>query len=158
MASEIEQAVEAAFARFAMVYGSGAVERFTRGLDEATLKRAWAHELRGFTCLDVFYAMEHLPHWGIPNLVEFKELCRHRPVAAPMMLKGPKADPDRQAACIAVLRQLADKLRDPSRPTAWQQRLIDRYEADDKTLTHHMRVVARELIEARRTRCPNDNP
>ena len=158
MASEIEQAVEAAFGRFAMVYGSAAVERFTRGLNEKALKASWAHELRGFTCLDVFYAMDHLPQWGIPNLMEFKELCRHRPVPVPLAIRGPRAEPGRQQASIEALRALALAVSNHVRDTAWQPHLIARYEAGDKSLTIHQRHIAQELIEARSARCPRDNP
>lgn len=157
MASDIEAAVEAAFARFAMVYGMDKLERFTRGLDISNLKATWAHELRGFTVLDVFYAMEHLPQWGIPNLMEFKQACRRRPVPMPLLVRGPKADPLRQGACIAKLRELARELSNPGRATAWQKVLIERYEAGDKRLTMHQRHIAEELIEARSARCPNDN-
>jgi hypothetical protein len=156
MATDIEQAVEAAFTRLALVYGTHAMSRMWLGQDLPTVKRAWCHELRGFTSLDVIWAMDHLPPEGIPNLLQFKALCQRRPEPALLALKGPPADPARVVAVIAELQKLKATLTNGNRATDWQLKLIERYRRGDKGLTLHQRHIAEELLEARRARESRD--
>jgi hypothetical protein len=145
---DLTQAVEAAFARFALVYGTQAMERMWRGQDLATVKRAWCHELRGFTSLDAIWAMEHLPPQGIPNLLEFKAACQRRPEGVALKLSGPKADPVRVERVVTKLNELKAALGNGSldRARAWQAPLLERYARSDPRLTKFQRDICEELL------------
>jgi len=156
MTDDLTQAVEAAFTRFALVYGTQAMSRMWMGQDLPTVKRAWCHELRGFTSLDLIWAMEHLPPQGIPNLLEFKALCQRRPEGVRLALKGPQADPARVAAVIGQLQELKATLTNGNRATDWQDKILERYARRDPRLTKFQRDICEELLAARSAREQRD--
>ena len=145
--SALAEAVEAAFTKFALVYGAPRIEAFYRSQDMATVKAHWCHELRGFTSLDVAYALEHLPPEGIPNVLQFKALCQHRPLPGLDKLVEPKADTARVRAVAEELKRVQASIKSGAMARGWVQAL-EAKQAQGKVLTDWQR----KLLEAMRER------
>jgi hypothetical protein len=146
------QAIDRLFQRLAATYGAS----WERSLGQAPIadaKSAWAHELQGFAgrldCLA--WALENLPE-KVPNVIEFRNLCRRAPEPATPRLPEPAADPARVAAEIAKLGHL----REPPAPRgpvdySWAERLVARADAGER-VSYLPLKMAREVLAKQKGR------
>ena len=96
-------AIDWVFDRLAATYGRDWLRKFD-GIDPNAVKASWGHELDGFSndLHAVAYALENLPE-QVPNVIQFKAICRRAPTIAAPQLPSPPADPARVAAELAKL-------------------------------------------------------
>jgi len=144
--------IEAVFAKLLLVYGSGRLNATYREQDIGTVKRHWAHELRGVMRDDIAYGLTVLPADHLPNVLEFKQACMRRPVYnAPKRLEAPRANPEHARAVLGRLHALAEQFRGRGQqdPKAWAWKLKARHEAGEKIPSAHVTMyraaLAREL-------------
>lgn len=140
-------AVDRLFARLAATYGAA----WDRALGSAPLsdvKSAWAHELAGFATrlTDVAWALENLPDF-VPNVIQFRNLCRKAPAPELPRLPEPEASPERlrvELAKLADVRKAARAGGDAD-PRAWARRIVARAEAGQQVNSLPLRL-AREAL------------
>lgn len=121
-------AVDHVFAVLAATYGAA----WTRSLGDSPLsdiKTAWAYQLSQFTHSktakrSILWALQNLPD-SVPDAMRFRNVCRLAPVAQPLALPKPKADPKRIADEIAKLAPLRQRTEEHSRidHKDWAKRL-----------------------------------
>lgn len=133
--------VERIFAKLAVTYGQRFLGLYS-GVDMATVRANWAHELAGYAQAPeaIRHALENLPADNPPTVLQFRLLCRNRPVPAPKMIAGPAPDKARVAQALAGI-----KPRGPNDPKAWAYDLRDR-EQRGSGLTEYQRKAWREAI------------
>jgi len=97
------QVIDRLFARMAATYGA-AWERSLGQAPIADVKTAWCHELQGFGAhLEaIAWALENLPE-SVPNVIQFRNLCRRAPAPDTPRLPEPAANPARVREEIAKL-------------------------------------------------------
>ena len=73
------QIIEKIFAELKTIYGREFMARYD-GINEMEVKSSWSYELAGFAndLLSISWALEHLPERA-PNVIEFRQACRHAP-------------------------------------------------------------------------------
>jgi hypothetical protein len=136
--------VDLIFSKCTLVYGRDFLGRW-EGLDMAEVKADWRRELHGWLIANpqaIRHALENLPAGKPPDVLQFRELCRRRPEAAPLALEAPRANPERVRREIARLRDLR---RDVG-PKHWAHRLRERDQAGER-LCVVQRVMYREALK-----------
>lgn len=98
--------IDRLFERMAGTY----LSQWTRQFEHVPMqdaKTAWAHELAPYAGrLDaIAWALENLPP-KVPNVIEFKHLCRQAPRPPEPQLPAPKADPERVASELSKSREV----------------------------------------------------
>jgi hypothetical protein len=129
------KAIDRLFERMAATY----LSQWTRQFEHVPLadaKTAWAHELSVFAGrLEVFaWALENLPP-KVPNLIEFKQLCRQAPRPPEQQLPAPRPDPERLAVELAKLADVQKAAKDSAHlvdPKGWAKALKARDESGEK--------------------------
>jgi hypothetical protein len=112
---------DALFGKMALRYGQQWAAKWA-GLPMDAVKDDWAAELGCFADKPAFiaYGLENLPAEFPPTVAQFKAICINRPSdPAPMLIDGPKADPERVAAIVGTLRSQQQS----EGPRAWAYRL-----------------------------------
>jgi len=157
MSDDIAQAVpamvEAVFAKLLLVYGAGRLNATYRDQDIGTVKRHWAHELRGMNASDIAYGLGVLPPDFVPNVLQFKAACQRAPVASIQQIAGPPASPERVKRVLARMHAATQHLRGSGAladPKAWAWKVLARHEAGDRIPSCHLRMaragLERELL------------
>lgn len=139
-------AVEAVFAKLLLVYGAGRLNAAYRDQDIGTVKRHWAHELRGLNPSDVAYGLTVLPPDFVPNVLQFKAACQRAPVEAFRAIAGPPASPERVKRALARFSELREALQRGGDPKAWAWKLLRRGEHGERIPSCHLRM-ARAALE-----------
>lgn len=87
------------------------------------IKALWARELAGYAdnLEALAYALENLPE-QVPNLPQFRAICRRAPAKQVPRLEAPKAEPNPEALAKAIEAVQAN----PLDPRAWAIALRDR--------------------------------
>lgn len=142
--------VEYVFKRLAATYGAA----WDRSLGQAPISdvmTVWDYQLQQFTQSIaakkmIMWALDNLPD-RCPNVIEFKALCRRAPLAEPLALPDPMADPERVAAELAKLAPLRDRTEShsPVDHKAWAKRLKARHEAGEKLNMNQKRCMNEAL-------------
>jgi hypothetical protein len=128
------KAIDRLFERMAATY----LGQWTRQFEHvpvADAKTAWAHELAQFAgrLEAVAWALENLPP-KVPNVIEFKAICRAAPMPEAPRLPEPKADPQKLAQELAKLADIkrATKAAQMYDAKEWARRIIARHKAGDR--------------------------
>lgn len=142
--------VEYVFKRLAATYGAA----WDRSLGQAPISdvmTVWDYQLQQFTQSTsakkmIMWALDNLPD-RCPNVIEFKALCRRAPLAAPLALPEPLADPERVAAELAKLAPLRTKAATDQGHgmKAWAYRLKERHEAGERLNANRIRCYRNAL-------------
>jgi len=118
------------------------------------IKTAWAHELAAYTTNlnAIGWALENLP-MKVPNLIEFKQLCKQAPRPEYKALEQPKADADvvdKELAKIAAeaFKAPVDKLGN-SDHKLWAKKLKERDKAGENITMIQKRFYQIALDELR---------
>ncbi len=154
---------EAVFAKLLLVYGNKFVQ-FLSGQDIGTVKRHWAHELRGLQASDVAYGMTVLPADFVPNVLQFKAACQRAPVEALRAIAGPPVSPERVKRVLERMHAATQHLRGGgvlADPKAWAWKLIARHDAGERIPSCHLRMARDALaheLEALRAKAEPEGP
>lgn len=140
--------VEYVFKRLAATYGAA----WDRSLGQAPISdvmTVWDYQLQQFTQSTaakkmIMWALDNLPD-RCPNVIEFKALCRRAPLAAPLALPEPSADPERVAAELAKLAPLKAMAATSVDHKAWAKRLKARHEAGERLNLNQVRCYRAAL-------------
>lgn len=135
--------IAAVWAKLAVTYGAR-LGQALGGADPATVKRHWAHELRGMPDYAIAYGLANLPPSFPPNVLEFKALCQRATAPTERRITHVPAKPSPE-----VLRRvggLAAGLRSgPRDPLAWARSLKRRHEAGDKLTRYQIDAYKQAL-------------
>lgn len=143
------KAVDRLFERLGITYGAQ-WHRMYEGMPIADVKSSWAHELSAYAQPErmaaIAWALDNLPE-RCPNVIEFRNLCRHAPQPEAPRLPEPKADPERLRAELAKLGAVkaATRTATNSDSKAWAKRLIARADAGDKVPAACLRMAKEAL-------------
>jgi hypothetical protein len=130
------KAIDRLFERLSSTYGNAWV-RMWADVPIAEVKTTWAHELSLFAnnLKAIAWALENLPD-RCPNLIEFKNLCKHAPRIDMPLLGEPKAPTDLVDKELAKIALEAFKAPIDERGNVdhkrWAKRLKERHEKGDK--------------------------
>lgn len=105
--------IEPIFTKLTLTYGRDFLSKY-EGLDLAAVKAEWAHELAGFQDIpgSIRYALQNLDPNKVPNVLQFRELCRRAPRDGVLMLKEDfRRTPEADAAMQKVMAELNIRLR-----------------------------------------------
>lgn len=132
------------FDKLLLAYGRDFTGRW-EGLDIATVKTDWAHELSGFEQHPeaIKHALQHLPASKSPTVYEFRNLCVSAPNEARFELSAPPADPVFVAAIAEKLRHIADKPANSMKE--WAYTLKTRYESGGRLNVNQIRCYRAAL-------------
>lgn len=140
--------IDRLFERLGATYGAD----WDRSLGNAPLadvKTVWCHELSGFSgqLEALAWALENLPE-RVPNVIEFRALCRKAPTPEAQRLPEPKADPERVKAELAKLAPTMGAMRSSHGAVdhkAWAKRIMALHEDGVKLNPTRLRF-AREAL------------
>lgn len=127
------KAIDRLFERLGATYGAAWTRQWV-DIPMNDVKTAWAHELQGYASnlQPIAWALENLPE-RCPNVIEFRNLCRHAPAPEVPRLPEPKVDPERLKQELAKLSSIrasvAPGLNDGR---DWARRIIGRLEAGER--------------------------
>lgn len=137
--------VEDLHARLAVRYGDKWAKMWDGfSLDDmAIVRQDWANVLSGCTTAGLLYALDNLPPSWPPNVGEFFEIVKRRPVATAQQqaLTGPPADPARVARVVAATRSMGGARN----ALQWAVDLRGREERGER-LTESQRMAWRNAI------------
>lgn len=141
------QAVDRLFTRLSATYGRDFMGRY-EGLEIAAIKTSWAHELTGYKndLESIAWALENLPE-RCPNVIEFRALCRRKPVPETPRIEVSIAGKERIAA---EMEKLSPKLKPSGNPVdhkAWAKKILADVDAGIKRNPTSVRF-AREALAA----------
>lgn len=137
--------VDALFLRLTVAYGDRFLAQWPGQRPEA-VKAFWAAELDGITSGGIAHALKNLPGAFPVNAMQFRDLCRSRPMpAAPpaKAIAGPPADPLRVRRAL----EAAGRIR-PKDPRAWAAVLEEREQRGER-LTQAQRTMWRAASRSR---------
>jgi hypothetical protein len=143
-------AIDRLFERLALTYGSAWQNSF--GAAPITdVKSMWQHELSSFlqnreTMRRIVWALDNLPE-RVPNVIQFKNLCRMAPAPEVPMLPAPPADPARVAAELAKLAPMMVERTERVDPKAWAKRLRFRNLAGERLNSIQIQMYKQALKE-----------
>lgn len=142
------QAIDRLFERLSATYGAE-WKRAAGDVPLVDVKTIWAHELSGFAnqLESIAWALENLPE-RVPNIIQFRNLCRMSQRKEVPQLEGPRADPERVRAELAKLRPLVMKKAESSGTDhkEWARILIARHKNGDNTVKPIQIKFAREAL------------
>ena len=113
--------VDSIHTRLLVRFGAAWV-RMWEGIPEDAVKADWAQHLSGLAGWAIKHALENLPADRPPTVGQFRSLCLGAPIAAPVALPAPKADPERVAAELAKMQRSVV----PGDGKDWAHRLRER--------------------------------
>lgn len=150
-----DAAVERLFARFAAMYGDGAMRRMWGQQDADAVKAIWARALGRVELPAIATGLQALEDAGStfpPALGEFVAACRSKPAVVPpehrKLLPPPDRTPEEIAAGHAMAKRIASAVRpdQPRDPAAWAYRVIERYRGKDRAVAHASYKCALEAL------------
>lgn len=150
-----DAAVERLFARFAAMYGDGAMRRMWGQQDADAVKAIWARALGRVELPAIATGLQALEDAGStfpPALGEFVAACRSKPAVVPpehrKLLPPPDRTPEEIAAGHAMAKRIARAVRpdQPRDPAAWAYRVIARYRSGDRVVAHASYKSALEAL------------
>ncbi|RYF72024.1 MAG: hypothetical protein EOO29_29070, partial [Comamonadaceae bacterium] len=124
------QVIDRLFTRLAATYGAA----WDRSVGQAPIndvKSAWAHELQGFSSQleAVAWGLENLPE-QVPNVIQFRNLCRRAPAPDVPRLPEPPPNVERVREELAKLGAVRQQLTAGARrDTEWAHRIVGRSKA-----------------------------
>lgn len=127
------KAIDRLFERLGATYGAAWTRQWV-DIPINDVKTAWAHELQGYASnlQPIAWALENLPE-RCPNVIEFRNLCRHAPAPEVPRLPEPKVDPERLKQELAKLSSIRASVAPGSNDgREWARRIIDRLEAGER--------------------------
>jgi len=143
-------AIDRLFERLALTYGAAWQNSF--GAAPITdVKSMWQHELSSFmqnkeTMKRIVWALDNLPE-RVPNVIQFKNLCRMAPAPEVLMLPEPAADPERVAAELAKIAPMMAERTERVDPKAWAKRLRFRNLAGERMRSIQIQMYKQALKE-----------
>jgi hypothetical protein len=127
------KAIDRLFERLGATYGAAWTRQWV-DIPINDVKTAWAHELQGYASnlQPIAWALENLPE-RCPNVIEFRNLCRHAPAPEVPRLPEPKIDPERLKQELAKLSSIRASVAPGSNDGRdWARRIIGRLEAGER--------------------------
>jgi hypothetical protein len=127
------KAIDRLFERLGATYGAAWTRQWV-DVPMNDVKTAWAHELQGYASnlQPIAWALENLPE-RCPNVIEFRNLCRHAPAPEVPRLPEPKVDPERLKQELAKLSSIRASVAPGSNDGRdWARRIIGRLEAGER--------------------------
>jgi hypothetical protein len=127
------KAIDRLFERLGATYGAAWTRQWV-DIPINDVKTAWAHELQGYASnlQPIAWALENLPE-RCPNVIEFRNLCRHAPAPEVPRLPEPKIDPERLKQELAKLSSIRASVAPGSNDgREWARRIIGRLEAGER--------------------------
>jgi hypothetical protein len=127
------KAIDRLFERLGATYGAAWTRQWV-DIPINDVKTAWAHELQGYASnlQPIAWALENLPE-RCPNVIEFRNLCRHAPAPEVPRLPEPKVDPERLKQELAKLSSIRASVAPGSNDgREWARRIIGRLEAGER--------------------------
>lgn len=127
------KAIDRLFERLGATYGAAWTRQWV-DVPMNDVKTAWAHELQGYATnlQPIAWALENLPE-RCPNVIEFRNLCRHAPAPEVPRLPEPKIDPERLKQELAKLSSIRASVAPGSNDGRdWARRIIGRLEAGER--------------------------
>lgn len=103
--------IDRIFTKLSLTYGRAFMSQY-EGLDPAAVKADWAMELSGFQRFPeaLRYGLQNLPAERVPNVLQFRALCRRSPPPALKKLPSPQMDEAARAKVRAMLNELRAKI------------------------------------------------
>lgn len=103
--------VDRIFTKLSLTYGRAFMSQY-EGLDPAAVKADWGVELAGFQRLPdaLRYGLQNLPADRVPNVLQFRALCRRAPAPEVKQLPTPQMDEAARAKVRAMLSELRAKM------------------------------------------------
>jgi len=143
-------AIDRLFERLALTYG-GAWQNSFGAAPIMDVKSMWHHELSSFlqnkeTMKRIVWALDNLPE-RVPNVIQFKNLCRMAPAPEVLMLPEPPANPERVAAELAKMAPLLVERTESVDPKAWAKRLRFRHLAGERMRSIQIQMYKQALKE-----------
>jgi len=143
-------AIDRLFERLALTYGSAWQNSFGAA-PIMDVKSMWQHELGSFlqnkeTMKRIVWALNNLPE-RVPNVIQFKNLCRMAPAPEVPMLPAPPADPARVAAELAKLAPIMAERTERVDPKAWAKQLRFRNLAGERLSSIQIQMYKQALKE-----------
>jgi len=143
-------AIDRLFERLALTYGVAWQNSFGSA-PIMDVKSMWQHELGSFlqnkeTMRRIVWALDNLPE-RVPNVIQFKNLCRMAPAPEVLMLPEPAADPERVAAELAKIAPMMAERTESSDPKAWAKRLRFRNLAGERLRSIQIQMYKQALRE-----------
>lgn len=143
-------AIDRLFERLALTYGAAWQNSFGAA-PIVDVKSMWQHELSSFlqsreSMNRVVWALDNLPE-RVPNVIQFKNLCRQAPSPEAPMLPEPPANPERVAAELAKLAPMIAESKSENDPKAWAKRLRFRHLAGDRLRSIQIQMYKQALQE-----------
>lgn len=140
------EVIDRLFSRMAATYGAS-WDRSLGSAPLAEIKAAWAHELGGFAgkekLQDVAWALENLPE-KVPNVIEFRALCRRAPQPEFKQLPAPTQDPKLVAEVVNVVKSKLTQLPAVD-PKDWARKLKARHDKGEKLASHQITAYRQAL-------------
>jgi len=143
-------AIDRLFERLALTYGAAWQNSFGAA-PIMDVKSMWQHELSSFlqnreTMRRIVWALDNLPE-RVPNVIQFKNLCRMAPAPEVPMLPAPPADPARVAAELAKLAPIMAERTERVDPKAWAKQLRFRNLAGERLSSIQIQMYKQALKE-----------
>jgi hypothetical protein len=143
-------AIDRLFERLALTYGAAWQNSFGAA-PIMDVKSMWQHELSSFlqnkeTMRRIVWALDNLPE-RVPNVIQFKNLCRMAPAPEVPMLPAPPADPARVAAELAKLAPMMAERTERVDPKAWAKQLRFRNLAGERLSSIQIQMYKQALKE-----------
>ena len=143
-------AIDRLFERLALTYGAAWQNSFGAA-PISDVKSMWQHELSSFlqsreSMNRIVWALDNLPE-RVPNVIQFKNLCRQAPAPEVPMLPEPPANPERVAAELAKLAPMMAESKSENDPKAWAKRLRFRHLAGERLRSIQIQMYKQALKE-----------
>lgn len=137
--------VDRLFAKLTLTYGQRFLGLYA-GLDLQAVKDDWGATLAVFAQNPdaIRHGIENLPCDQPPNALQFRDICRRRPDAAPKALPAPQADPERIGEALARLKDIGASSSVGNK--AWAVALREREKRSKSGLTAFQRAAWREAL------------
>ena len=141
-----ESWVDRIFEKLTLTYGHRFLGLYS-GISLEAVKINWAHELAGYRAAPdaIAHALDNLPADNPPTVLQFRAMCRNRPIAAPKALPAPAPDMARVSQALAGLQP-----RRGADPLAWAHALREREQRSGAAgLTAAQRAAWRAALKHR---------
>jgi hypothetical protein len=120
--------VKLVFAKLFLTYGSRFMGQYGTAPPE-TIESDWAHELAGVSRQAILYGLQNLHPDFPPNVLQFRAICRRKPMPAHVAISGPELPPDRVQQLAA---QLSNKKPVGKDPKDWARKLRRREQGGER--------------------------
>lgn len=139
------EVIDRLFKRLNALYGA-AWERSMGQTPIVDVKTVWGEYLSGFDVDDIAYALDKLTA-KLPNVIDFRDLCRAAPKKEMPRLEAPKVDPLRMAEEIAKQVKVKEAMKKHQyNPKEWAPKIIARHKGGEK-ISPAVLKMARDTID-----------